>query len=471
MKIAIIVLLAVITGKAQWATMPYLMPINPIRIGLCHNGKVVIIAGTENNPLDKTSECGLWDVAAGTITVQQLPWDVFCNGGSFLPDGKCMVVGGTTHYDAFYGDPRVDLYDPLTNGFFQVQSMAHGRWYATAITLSDGRVMAFSGLSERGPVNQTVELYTEGVGWSPEYRAPFVPSLYPRMHQLPDGRVLQSGSEPQSRFFDVKTKTWANGPRTAYGLNRTYGNSILLPLTPENQWKARVMILGGGKPNATATTEIFDGARFAPSGNMPSGARVEGLSVLLPDGDVLCVGGSKVDEKAATATLGTDLYDSDAGTWSTVGRNVYPRLYHSVALLLPDGRVALAGSNPVRGVFEPHIEIFSPDYLSRGPRPVITQAPARINSQDAQDDERFIILTPDAKGSALPDIDRVTLVRPGSVTHSFDMDQRLIGLRFKSQSGALNVECPGHNVAPPGFYMLFILNKAGVPSVARFVQI
>jgi hypothetical protein len=463
-----------VTG--QWETLPYQMPINPIRIALMHTGKVLIVAGSENDPtkLFKSSKIGVWNPATGAIAVQQVSWDVFCNGGSFLADGKCMIVGGTAKYDPFYGDQRVALFDPLTEKPFLVQNMAHGRWYATAITLSDGRAMVFSGYDELGKVNSTVEIYTEGVGWTPEFPAPFVPPLYPWLHLLPDGRVFDAGCLPDTHFSNVATKTWTTGPRTFYGLNRKYGNSVLLPLLPENHWNARVMILGGGVPNATATTETINlgfGGGWQPTADMPSGARTEGLSVLLPDGKLLACGGSAVDEKASTATLGADLYDPATGQWSSAGRNVYPRLYHSTAVLLPDGRVALMGSNPVRGIFDPHIEIYSPPYLFKGPRPVITSAPAHIGYNPPGAIGTWSILTPDAPGSTLPDVAAVRLVRPGSVTHAFEMDQRVVGLRFKASSGLLTVELANPPVVPPGYYMLFLLNHAGVPSVARFVQV
>jgi hypothetical protein len=197
-----------VTG--QWVTLPYLMPINPIRLDLLHNGKLLIVAGSENSPTEHTqgiSKAAVWDLAAQTLTVQQMLWDVFCNGGTFFADGRCMVVGGTSQYDVpaygeFYGDPQVTVFDPVTNAFNQLQSMAHGRWYATTITLGDGRVLTFSGTDETGATNQTIEIYKVASGWSPQYRAAFTPPLYPWLHVLPDGTVFYSGDTPASAWFD-----------------------------------------------------------------------------------------------------------------------------------------------------------------------------------------------------------------------------------------------------------------------------
>jgi hypothetical protein len=360
--------------------------------------------------------------------------------------------------------------------------MAHGRWYATAITLSDGSVLAFSGRDETGATNQTVEIYKVPAGWSPPYNAGWTPPLYPWLHVLPNGNVFYSGSSPTSNIFNPSNHTWTlNIAKTYYALNRTYGNSVLLPLLPATNYAARVMILGGGGSTATATTEIIDLSKspptWKPSGNMPSGARIQGNSVLLPNGKLLALGGSAIDKDVYSATLGADLFDPASGSWSSAGREAYARLYHSVALLLPDGTVVVAGSNPKRGTYEPHIEIYSPAYLFttdakgntvRAIRPVTTAAPASIGYGTGT----FQVQTPNAPGTTLPDVKSVVLVRPGSVTHAFDMEQRVVGLTFTATSGELTVNLPPNpNVAPPGFYLLFLLNKAGVPSIATFVQV
>ena len=178
-----------------------------------------------------------------------------------------------------------------------------------------------------------------------------------------------------------------------------------------------------------------------------------------------------MDEDASTATLGADLYDPVAGTWSSAGTCAYPRLYHSTALLLPDATVVSAGSNPVRGTYEQHIEIYSPAYLFTtdgngntiaATRPTITSSPTNIGYAGS-----FQVQTPNAAN-----ISSVVLIRAGSTTHAFDMDQRLVGLTFTVGSGVLTVTGPPNaNIAPPGYYMLFLVNSAGVPSIANFVQV
>ena len=349
--------------------------------------------------------------------------------------------------------------------------MAHGRWYPTVTTLGDGRVMTFSGLTETGSTNATVEIYTPGVGWSPEYAAGWTPPLYPRLHLLPDGTVLYSGSGTGSRIFTPSTHAWsAVKASTNYAGTRTYGTSVLLPLKASNGYAAKVMILGGGNP-ATNTTETLDLSasplHWQPGPPM-SQPRIEMNATILPNGKVLAVGGSKNDEDTATASLNADLYDPETNTFASAGQNAYPRLYHSGSLLLPDGTVLLVGSNPSRGSYEGHMEIYSPSYLFNADgtaalRPAITTVTPAAVGYGAT----FHVQTPDAA-----EIGSVVLVRPGAPTHAFDMDQRLVELSYTTGASDLTVTAPPNgNVAPPGYYMLFILNASGVPSTAAFVQL
>jgi hypothetical protein len=190
-------------------------------------------------------------------------------------------------------------------------------------------------------------------------------------------------------------------------------------------------------------------------------------AVILPNGKVLALGGSLNDEDTNTASLNADLYDPVSNTVSSAGANAYPRLYHSVALLLPDATVWLAGGNPSRGNYVKQMEIYKPAYLfnpdgTLATQPSITSAPSSISYGDA-----FTVTTPNAANIA-----SVVLIRNGTVTHSFGMDQREVALSFTAGNGILTVTAPPNgNITPPGYYMLFILNQSGVPSVASSVLV
>ncbi len=154
----------------EWKTLPDLMPINPVHVALLRTGKVLVVSGSGNVAGNTNLQAGVWDPDSGSIMTQPVTWDMFCNGMVILPDGRPLINGGTIQYDPFYGQPRNAVFDPLTNTFTDVQSMAHGRWYPTVTTLGDGRVMTFSGLKETGGTNTAVEIFTPGVGWSPDTR-------------------------------------------------------------------------------------------------------------------------------------------------------------------------------------------------------------------------------------------------------------------------------------------------------------
>jgi hypothetical protein len=474
--------------QGYWTQMGT-MPINPVHVALLPTGNVLVVAGSGNCPPSQAgcpagapygpsngSGALLLSPSNGQILSQfSVSWDMFCNGMVLLDDGRPLIDGGTIQYDPFYGEPKVSLFNPSTNTFSDIQSMAHGRWYPTVLTLGDGRVMAFSGLNETGGTNSAVEFYTVGSGWSTQYPANWTPDLYPRLHLLPNGKVFYSGAQTTSKLFDPATTTWnTNFAKTISSGTRTYGTSVLLPLTPANNYDPQVIIMGGGNPS-TATTEIIDLGAATPAwqqGPDMSQPRIEMNAVILPNGKVLAIGGSLNDEQTSSASLNADLLGPDPNNpgkyvFSSAGANAYPRLYHSVALLLPDATVWFAGGNPSRGTYVQPMEIYYPPYLydSNGnfvTRPSIASTPANINYGNA-----FTVQTQDAAS-----ISSVVLVRNGTVTHAFGMDQREVGLSFTAGTGSLTVTAPPNsNIAPPGYYMLFLLNSSGVPSVANFVQL
>jgi len=189
------------------------------------------------------------------------------------------------------------------------------------------------------------------------------------------------------------------------------------------------------------------------------------FTTLLADGTVLVTGGGTAKDgyDVSKAVFAAELWNPATEMWQTLASAKTPRLYHSTALLLPDGRVLTAGSgNDGPAINQTQAEIFSPPYLFKGSRPTITGAPDL-----AQYASSFNVQTPDAANIA-----SVSLIRPGSVTHAFDEDQRFVNLTFQSSSGNLTIQAPANaNLAPPGYYMLFLISNAGVPSVASFIRL
>jgi len=468
--------------NGKWDTLPFHMPINPVHIAMMHTGKVLIVSGSGNDPDNTNLQAAVWDPKSLTVRTFKISWDMFCNGMVILSDGKPFVFGGTLKYDTalpagpFLGETKTASFDTATETFTDTPIMGanQGRWYPSGIVLSDSSVLVYSGLNTDGTLNKSVQIW-DGATWAAGGTVFNSVQLYPRQHLLPDGRVFVSGANPDSQMYDPTTKNFAFVVNTNYNQNRQYGTSVLLPLTPENKFNPKVIIMGGspnpGNVPGTDTTELIDLSVPMPkwvAGPAMLKGRIQMNATILPNGKVLASGGSVNNEDNATAVKEAQLYDPSNNAFSAASVMGFPRLYHSNTMLLPDATVLALGGNPVRKTYQQEVEIYSPPYLfkpdgSLAKRPTITGvAPGELHYG-----EQFIVTTPDADK-----IKSVVLIRAGAVTHSFDMDQRLVGLNFVPVAGVLQAKAPANgNLAPPGYYLLFILNTDGVPSVAQFVHL
>src|SRR6478672_9890852 len=475
-----------------WTVLPYRMPINPISANLLPNGKVLIVAGSEadasNNSRGAESyRAAVWDPSGtneSSISVQNLTYDVFCNGTAALFDGRSLIVGGTSDY-SFTGENRASIFNPATSQYVQSQNMVDGRWYATATALADGRIMAMSGLTQSGGTSRTIEIYDlqrAGTGWNPPTSVPFTPPLYPKLALLPGGKVFYTGhgggtSSANAWIFNPATGGWTQSATT--NINRSYGSSVLLPLLPPS-YVPRVMNFGGGANPATSSTDIIDLSVATPSytagPNMSTG-RIQMNAVILPNGKILAEGGSVNNEAPDTPGKTADLYDPVSNTMNSAGTAAFSRLYHSTALLLPDATVVSSGSNPAnRGRYEPAIEIYTPSYLYDSNDHLITTNRPQITGLSFSGPIHYGMPFSVSYTSTSP-ISSAVLIRPGSATHASDMEQRLIGLcgatsPCNASGNTLSLTTPPDgSIAPPGYYMLFLLDSAGVPSKAWFIQL
>jgi hypothetical protein len=379
----------------KWDILPFDMPINPVHAALMHNGKVLIIAGSGNDEKNKNFQAAVWDPRDFTIRTFTISWDMFCNGMVVLPDGRPFVLGGTLQYDTnglpFLGEPRTSAFDPSSEKFEDLPNMSGGRWYPTGTVLGDGSVLVYSGLDNDPSgwfTNLTVQIWTGASFIDAGTAFPRVP-LYPREHLLPNGKVFESGSNRDSQIYDPTAHRFTTVTTTNLEHGREYGTSVLLPLTPANGFKPKVMILGGGNNRiqgnpGTDTTELIDLSVPSPKwiwGPSMAKPRVQLNATLLPNGKILVSGGSEIDEVGSTAVKEAQLYDPETNTFASGSWMEFPRLYHSNTLLLQDGTVAAFGGNPKRRVYQPEIEIYSPPYLfnaggkTLAKRPAITSVP------------------------------------------------------------------------------------------------
>jgi hypothetical protein len=278
--------------------------------------------------------------------------------------------------------------------------------------------------------------------------------LYPQMLLAPNGRVFNPGPSATTRYLDTSgTGSWTV-VATRGGGYRDYGSAVMYD-------DGKVLVIGGGDPPQN-TAEVID--LNAPS---PAWRAVQSMqfvrrqlnAVLLPDGRVLVTGGTSGAgfNNPDSPVYAAELWDPVTETWTTLAQATVPRLYHSATLLLPDGRVLSTGGNGY-----PQTELFSPPYLFKGARPTITSAPSRVAYG-----ETFFVGTPNAAA-----ITAVTWLRLSSVTHAFNANQRINRLSFSAVAGGLNVAAPATaNLAPPGDYILIILNGQGIPTVASIMRV
>ena len=404
----------------------------------------------------------LWDPATGVFTTIPAPSKVFCSGHTFLPDGRLLVAGG--HITDDHGLPDANIFDAATRAWTAVAPMSRGRWYPTSTTLPDGEVVTVAGRDQDG-IEATIPEVWNGSSWRALPGADRSFGYYPRLFVAPNGLVFLAGQLRDSYYLDTAgSGSWTPVATTNYG-QRDYGTAAMYR-------PGKVLIVGGSEPDSgppTSTAEVIDLGQAVPAwqytGSMAFPRR-QLNATLLPDGRVLATGGTSSPgfTDPAGGVHAAEVWDPDSGNWTTWASNQVTRVYHSTTLLLPDARILHAGSGdgPLNLPRELNAEIFSPPYLFHGARPSITSAPGAVG-YGAQ----FFVATPDA-GQVV----RATLVRPASVTHSFDQNQRFVELALVKVAGGLELTAPANgNLAPPGNYMLFIVNSAGVPSVSKTVRV
>ncbi|MBW4620966.1 MAG: RICIN domain-containing protein [Cyanosarcina radialis HA8281-LM2] len=448
------------------------MPIVPIFMALLPNGKVLMWDSVgelpnENYPEQTTTRAAVWDPNTNTsVRIDLSGFNIFCAGFAHLADGRVFVAGGNKNVN-LDGIRQTHFFDFNTNSWSRGPDMAYERWYPSVAALPNGEQFVMGGgpnTHEVYQINNVMRTLTTAIfGHNREY--PFIQTNV-------DGRVFYAGPRRQMRAINTAgTGSWqVFGNRD--GIDRSYGSYVMYGI-------GRFLVAGGGLP-PTNTARLVNVSSGAPAsyatGNMIYARRQHNLTVL-PNGTVLATGG--LNSNASLVDLNAGVYAAEVwnpatGAWRELASAEVTRQYHSVAMLLPDGRVLTGGGGicldcQAAGYLRKDIEIFSPPYLFRpdgsgelATRPTITSAPTAFTYN-----QPLTIDTPDATSIA-----RVSLVRLGAPTHGQDQGQRQIPLTFSASTGQVNATAPANaNIAPPGYYMLFILNSSGVPSVASMVQV
>jgi galactose oxidase len=430
----------------EWSE-PFALPIVAVHLHLLPNGKVLLFS--HEHPQ-------VWNRSANTFTQLPPPHWLYCAGHAFLSDGRLLVAGG--HLQNNHGLPDAGLFSYSTESWSVIPPMGRGRWYPTLTTLGTGQVVAIAGRDQNARHVFIPEVWT-GSRWRSLSGASLKLPYYPRAFLAPNGRVFYAGELQQTYYLSTSgTGSWTYVGDRLHG-DRNYGSAVMYE-------PGKVLYAGGG--HTTNTAEVIDLNQATPrwegTGSMTY-ARRQLNATVLPDGTVLVTGGSSgiTQNDETQPVYAAELWNPATGTWTVLASNAVVRVLHSSALLLPDGRVLLAGGGEAVGATDHRDgELFSPPYLFKGARPRISSAPATtLHGQS------FTVRTPDAASIA-----KVAWVRLGSVTHAFDQNQRYVPLGFtRTGTGVVVTPPASRNVAPRGHYMLFLLNTDGVPSVARIQRV
>jgi hypothetical protein len=459
----------------------------PIHAALLGDGRLLTYGTNSNGQQTGYFIYDIWDPQAGLgqnahLTLPNTTQtDIFCSAQVILPQsGNVLIAGGdnwTGTATTNTGNNTSNIFSPSGNSLTRSGNMNRPRWYASPITLPDGRTYIQGGIGgeDYPELRDSAGTFFLLTGINTSSLLP----VYPRNWVAPNGRVF--GYADLTMYYVDPNANGGNGSITSAGTMPSDGpsgwNSTDVMYAP-----GKILRCGGGSTalpeqhgpqsqgkNAAAVIDI--------SGATPSYKKMPSMpkfliwanAAVLADGNVVVTGGSAVDNALTGMNTSALLWKAGTGGWTQGAQSTagVARLYHSVALLLPDGSVLSGGGGAPGPQTNLNVEIYYPPYLftnsgTFAPRPTITSSPGSITYG-----QRFAVGVNSAAG-----IQRVTFIKTASVTHSFNFEQRFMELTFTPNAGGLSVQAPSSAaLAPPGNYLLFVIDRSGVPSVANIVQI
>lgn len=450
------------------------MPLVSVHATLFHTGEILMWDAWDA----PNTNAKLWNYQANTWTNVPLSIpnsELFCAGQATGATGELVVMGGHSTSGTL-GTKTIYTFNPLTRTWNRKADMSVARWYPSVTQMADNRMVTFSGQSVAGTWANTPEIFNPAnntVTQLPFTTPELAEVQYPQTTLLPNGKIMSISAEHGGvMIFDPAANTWQRVSTT----QRPYG--VWTSYAP-----GKYLITGGGltfndyhdmpdDPNAVASqkmTRILDMTSGSPvwsdGGNMNQGRSFHNVTTL-PTGKVLAIGGSSIVSDFARETQSTvtaEQWDPESKTWSQMAAPAKPRMYHSVSILLPDGRVLSSGGGRLPPATDQlNAQLYSPPYMFQGSRPTITSAPTNITHNSTMD-----LQTPNAA-----DVSKVTFATLASVTHTADWNQHFMELPFTRNGDTLTVNTPANtNLAPDNHYMVFIVDNRGVPSEAKIVRL
>ncbi|XP_068636075.1 aldehyde oxidase GLOX [Aristolochia californica] len=496
--------------------------ISSMHTAVTHLGTVLLLDRTNSGPsrlrlphcksdpsTDKTlnprcwAHSALFDPVANQLRPLTILTDTWCSSGHFLPDGTLLQTGGDLD-----GGQKIRKFAPCgiqdRCDWEELDSprLLSPRWYSTNQILPDGSVVIVGGRAAH-----SIEYYPR------RHRRPVdlpflsdaedtqMDNLYPYVHLLPNGHLFIFANT-KSILYDYEMNLIVRNYPILEGGPRNYpsgGSSAMLALDSTDFSRAEIIVCGGAQYGVfiTRATDIpahISCGRMVATDADPVWAmedmpfsRIMGDMVMLPTGDLLIINGAQAGsqgfEMASNPVLFPLLYRPNEPIglrFMTLNPGQVPRMYHSTANLLPDGRVLIAGSNPhyfyklnAKFPTELRLEAFSPEYLSpdrANLRPVLVNVPEIVRYGEEFEVEVTVPLP-------VVGIVEVNFGSAPFATHSFSQGQRLVKLTVSPATpvndGMYRITCtapPSGSVAPAGYYMVFAVNQ-GVPSVGKWVKV
>jgi len=405
----------------------------------------------------------VWDPTAGLdgghLTLANTTGaNLFCSSLLALPQGGSVLIaggGGTVDNP----DNKSSIFDYNENTLTRYDDLKRPRWYSTSTTLLDGEtyIQGGSGGTDHPEIRDQDGVFRllDGVNTSDLHFA------YPRNFIAPDGRLFGFDSNGHMYYVDASgsgsflARGQFIGPTGRDSSAAMYRPGRILQFGGASSGALIINITGaGGGPSVTSTQSLSSKRRWV-------------TATILADGKVLATGGSEVRNELTGVNNSAEIWNPSTGQWRRGAEGQLARLYHSTALMLPDASVLVAGGGSPGPLHNENAEIYYPPYLfdasgELATRPAIATAPTYLDIG-----QTFTVDLEPAQN-----IDRVVLVKTGAVSHSFNMDQRFLELTFQRNGDRLTVDAPARAVdAPPGFYLLFVIDPAGTPSIGRIMRI
>lgn len=470
--------------EGSWSVLTTQMPIRTIHSTLLTDGRLLLIAGSGNDGTKFAAgqfRAVVWTPETNAFKEIPVPYDMFCAGHVTLPNGKVLLAGGTEAFPAqnqgpatFKGSDRSYYFDPVDDSFHPLADMPGAHWYPSLTKLGNGDIWSAGGLDENAQGTVVTEMFSSrSMSWLPHNQIPQTYSFwgtYPHMFLLDDGKMFYSGGHTfgnglpgtGASLYDWTTaKIWDIPGLRQKDMRDQAGSVFIGPAQDQ-----KVMIVGGGNTDGNAPAinlvDIIDlnqtNPAYVPGPDLPGPGKAYVNLVNLPDRTVLAANGAK--QNRAENVQSAALYRPASNSWQSISPDPVGRNYHSSSILLPNGKVAILGSNPADNSFELRISVYSPPYLFKGTRPTVTSAPTQ-----AKYGQNIAL-------GVTGNVTSASLIAPMSATHQTDTNARLVDLPLAGTGNARTAQVPTNpNLLPPGPYMLSVLDANGVPSISKWVWI